>query len=49
MRVCVGSVPESSSRGEAEELGEESPTLVELQDGSSLMAEPFPRPSPAGQ
>lgn len=46
VRVCVGSVPDSSSRGEAMELGwrvinMSTAPLTELQDGSSLTEEPF--------
>lgn len=46
VRGCVGSVPSSSSRGEAMELGRRVTNMStappeELQDGSSLMAEPF--------
>lgn len=51
MRVCVGSVPDSSSRGEAMGSGgrvtnTSTAPLEELQDGSGVTAEPFHKAQP---
>lgn len=49
--ICVGSVPDSSPHGEAKELGRRVANmsiapLEELQEGSSLTAEPFHQAQP---
>lgn len=53
LRVSAGSEPDSSSRGEAVDLGRRvtnvsSAALMELQDGSRVTAEPFRKAQAAG-